>query len=161
MSEHKFLRECLVRISNASVTVCLAKRPSRSFRNYPCKQILTRLSTNFESYRHLVAFLKIFCFSDTRFDGHNVAAIFGKQGRLPIAVADPNMYRNHSPAIRHESYYGFQVAALLRRNGNEVPWGGAVPVPNFAVELDVHCYSISHAQRCALPAGGRDEMQPF
>ena len=34
-------------------------------------------SMNFESYSHLVAFLKIFCFLNTGFDGHNVAAIFG------------------------------------------------------------------------------------
>ena len=53
--------------------------------------------------RNFVAFLKIFCFSDIRLDRHNVAAIFGKQGSLPLGFADPNMYRNHSPAIRHES----------------------------------------------------------
>jgi hypothetical protein len=29
-----------------------------------------KLSTNFEVYSDLVAFLEIFCFSDTRFDGH-------------------------------------------------------------------------------------------
>jgi len=33
-------------------------------------------STNFEAYSHFVAFFKIFCFSNTRFNGHNVAAIF-------------------------------------------------------------------------------------
>src|SRR5215207_3694771 len=105
---------------------------------------------NFEAYSHIVPLLKIFCFSDTCFDGYNVAAIFGKQGSLPLGFADPYIHWNHSPAIRHESYYGFQVAALLRRNGNEVPWGGSTPVPNFAVELDVHRYSISNAQRPAL-----------
>ena len=60
-------------------------------------------STNFELYSHFVAFLKILCFSNTRFDGHNVAVIFGKQASLPLGFADPNMYRNHSPAIRHDS----------------------------------------------------------
>src|SRR6266498_424457 len=99
------------------------------FRNYPCKQILTGLSTNFEPYRHFVTFLKIFCFSDTRFDGYNIESIFGKQGSLPLGFADPNNYRNHSPAVSHKPYYGFQIVALLRRNGNEVPWGGTPPKP--------------------------------
>jgi hypothetical protein len=48
------------------------------FLNYCCKTDTTSLSTYFEPYRHFVAFLKIFCFSDARFDGHNVVAIFGK-----------------------------------------------------------------------------------
>jgi len=39
--------------------------------------VYSPFSMNFESYSHFVAFLKIFCFSDTRFDGHNIAAIFG------------------------------------------------------------------------------------
>ncbi len=34
---------------------------------------------DFEAHSHLVAFLKIFCFANACFDGHNVAAIFGKQ----------------------------------------------------------------------------------
>lgn len=32
-------------------------------------------STNLESYSHRVAYLKVLCFSNTRFDGHNVAVI--------------------------------------------------------------------------------------
>jgi hypothetical protein len=105
---------------------------------------------NFESYSDFVAFVKVFCFSDTRFDGHNVAAIFGKQGSLPLGFTDPNMYRDHSPAIRHESYDGFQAAGQLRGNGNEEPWGGAIPEPNLAIELDVHWHSISNAGRLAF-----------
>ena len=58
---------------------------------------------NFEPYGHFVTFFKVFCFSDTRFDGHEVATIFGKQGSLPFGVADPNVYWNHTPTIRHES----------------------------------------------------------
>jgi hypothetical protein len=63
----------------------------------------SNLSTNFEPYSQVVAFLKMFCFSDTRFDGHNVAAIFGKQRSLPLGFADPNMYRDHASTIGHES----------------------------------------------------------
>ena len=92
---------------------------------------------NFEPYSHFAAFFKIFCFSNTRFDGYNVAAIFGPQGSLPLGFTNLNIYWNHSPTIRHESYYGLQVAALLCRNGNEVPWGGAFPEPDLAVEFDV------------------------
>ena len=93
--------------------------------------------TNFEAYRHLVAFRQLFCFSDAVFYGHNVEAIFGKQGGLPLGFADPNRYRDHSPAISHQPGYGFQVAARLLRNGNEVKRGRAFPKPNLAVELDV------------------------
>lgn len=93
---------------------------------------------NFEPYGNPDAFLKMFCFPDTRFDGHNVATIFGKHGSLPLRSADPSGYRNHSPAIRYKSQYGLQVAALFRRNGDEVPGGGAAPVPNLAAELDIH-----------------------
>ena len=39
--------------------------------------IYSPFSMNFESYGHFVALLKVFCFSDTRFDGHNIAAVFG------------------------------------------------------------------------------------
>jgi len=39
--------------------------------------IYSPFSMNFESYGHFVALLKVFCFSDNRFDGHNIAAIFG------------------------------------------------------------------------------------
>lgn len=63
----------------------------------------SRVSANFEPYGHFVAFLKIFCFSDARFDGHDVAAIFREQGSLPLGFADPNMDRNHSPTISHRS----------------------------------------------------------
>ena|SRR5689334_13501397 len=79
---------------------------------------------NFEPYGNPDAFLKMFCFPDTRFDGHNVATIFGKHGSLPLRSADPSGYRNHSPAIRYKSQYGLQVAALFRRNGDEVPGAG-------------------------------------
>jgi len=37
---------------------------------------------NFESYSYTIAFFKIFCFADTRFDEHNIAAIFGKHRSL-------------------------------------------------------------------------------
>ena len=53
--------------------------------------------------RNFVAFLKIFCFSDTCLDGHQVAAIFWKQGSHPLRVTDAHMDRDDSPAIRHES----------------------------------------------------------
>ena len=95
-------------------------------------------SMNFEPYSHDVAFLKIFGFSDTHLDGHNVEAILGKQGRLPPSFADLYIGWNHSPAISHESQNGFQVRALLSGNVNEIPWGGTTPEPNFAVELDDH-----------------------
>lgn len=36
-----------------------------------------------------------------------------------------------------------QVMALLLRNGNEVPWCGAMPEPNLAAEFDVHGNIIS------------------
>jgi hypothetical protein len=51
------------------------KTPITLFSQPPCKQILTGLSTNFVPFSHFFAFLKIFCSLDTRFDGHNAAAI--------------------------------------------------------------------------------------
>ena len=124
-----------------------------------CQRILNvchhRLSMNFELDSHGVAFVEIFCFSDARFDGHKVESIFGEQGSSPLGVADPNLYRNHSPAIRHQARYRFQVAALLRRNGHEVERGGASPEPNFASELDVHWHSISNAQQWAFATAPR------
>src|SRR5206468_11588413 len=95
-----------------------------------------------------VTFLKIFCSPNTCFDRHNVAAIFVKHGSLPLSLADPSIYRNHSPAIGHESQNVFQVARRLRRNGNEVPWGWPPPVPNLAVELDVHCSVLTMRSIC-------------
>ena len=68
-----------------------------------CFNRYTHCSTNVEPYRHLVAFRKVFCFSNTRFDRHNVAAIFGKQRSRPLGFADPYMNRYHSPAICHGS----------------------------------------------------------
>ncbi len=62
-----------------------------------------RLSTKFEPYSNLVTFLKLFRFSDARFNGNDVATIFGKQRSLPLRFADPSMYRNHPPTISHES----------------------------------------------------------
>jgi len=58
---------------------------------------------NLELDSHVIAFLKIFCLPDTGFDGHNVAAIFGKQGSLPLGFANANFCRYHAPAIRYES----------------------------------------------------------
>jgi hypothetical protein len=101
-------------------------------------------SMNVELYRHDVAFGEIFGFANTRFDWHNVAAILGKQGRLPRGGADPNMDWNHAPAICHDARYGSQVVALLGWNGHEVPWGWAFPEPDRAVEFDVHSFSLSH-----------------
>jgi hypothetical protein len=46
-------------------------------------------------------------FKNDVFDGHKVAAIFGKQGSLPMGFADLSIYRDHSPAIRYESHYRF------------------------------------------------------
>jgi len=103
-----------------------------------CKQKLTLLSTNFESYSHLVTLLKVFCFSDTYFDGHKVETIFGKQGSLKLGLADPHVDRDHPPAIRHQPGYRFQLAGLLRRNRYEEPRGGSLPENNLAVELDNH-----------------------
>ena len=138
----------------------------RLFSKLPLYTRTHYLSTNFELYSHFVAFFKIFCFSDTCFDGYNITAIFGEQGSFPLGFADPNIYRNHSPAIRHESHYCIQGAGLLRRYGNEEPWGGAFPEPNFAVELDVHRYITSNAQRLAvclarLLRGTRRACRPY
>jgi len=122
---------------------------SRYFRDKAYEQLPTAVSMNFEPYSHFIAFFKIFCFSNTRFDGHKIAAIFGKQGSRPRGLADLNMYWNHSPTIGHESWYRFQLAALFLWNGNEVPWGRTSPEPDDAVELDVHFYSISNTRRPA------------
>src|SRR5512143_3673495 len=100
---------------------------------------------NFEPYGHFLPFLKIFCFSNTRFDGHQVETIFGKQGRLPLGLADPHLYRDHSPAVSHESRYRLQVAALLRRNGDKEPRGRTFPEQNLTAKLEDHWYSISNA----------------
>jgi hypothetical protein len=62
-----------------------------------------RLQTNFEPNSHIVAFLKTPWFSDARFDGHNVVAIFGELGSPSLSVVDPRMYRNHSPTKGHKS----------------------------------------------------------
>src|SRR5512133_1971705 len=101
-------------------------------------------SKNFQVYSYLVAFHKIFYLSHNRFDGHNITAILREQGSLPLGFADPHMDRDHAPAICHKSRYGFQVAALFRWNGNEVPRGWTLPEPNLTVERNVHRYSISN-----------------
>jgi len=62
------------------------------------------------------------------------------QGSRPLSFADAHTGWKHTPAICHVTGYGFQVAALLRGNGDEVPGGGAFPEPDFAVELDVYEY---------------------
>ena len=87
---------------------------------------------HFELDRNPVALIEILSRSDAGFDRHDIALIFGKQGRLPLSFANAHTGGDHSPAISHECGYGIQVAALLRRNGNEVPRGGATPEPNFA-----------------------------
>src|SRR5512133_1090152 len=101
---------------------------------------------NLEPYSHVVAFLKVFCFSDTRFDGYKIETSFGKQGSLPLGFADANMHRDHSPAIGHQSRDRFQVAAVLRRNSNEEPGGGSLPEQNGTGKFNVHWHSISNAQ---------------
>ena len=45
----------------------------------------------------------VFYFADARFNRDNVAALFGKQGGLPLGFADANDCRNHSPAVTHHS----------------------------------------------------------
>lgn len=77
-----------------------------------------------EPYRHCVTLLKILGFSDTRFNGYKVTSVLGKQGSRPLGLADPNVYRDHTPTIGHEPGDGFQVLALLLRNGNEEPGAG-------------------------------------
>ena len=96
------------------------------------------LSMDFDPYGYCVTFLKIFRFSNTRPDGHNVAAIFREHGSFPFGFADPGIDRYHSPAICHESQYGFQVAALFRWDGDEEPWSGSSPEPDFAFKFDFH-----------------------
>lgn len=99
----------------------------------------------------MVAFIKIFRASNTRFDRHDVKAIFGEQGGLPLRFADPHMYRNDAPAIRHKSGYRFQVMALLFGNGDEKPRGWTLPEPDRAAKLEVHRHSISNAHEGDLP----------
>jgi hypothetical protein len=91
--------------------------------------------------RDSVAFLKLFGFADTGFDRHKVAVLFGKQGCLPRGFADPNLYRKHAPTIGYKAGYGFQVTALLQRNGHEKPGSRATPEPDYAIEFNVHGYS--------------------
>ena len=106
----------------------------------------TRFSMDFESYSDCVAFLKIFGFANTRFDGHNITVIFRPQGSLPFGFADSNRYGDHSPAIGHQAGDGVDITALFFRNSHEEPRCGSPPKPNYATELDVHWHSISNAE---------------
>src|SRR5215207_1936368 len=118
------------------------------------------LSTNFETDADRVAFRKVFCFADVRPDGHKVEAVFREQGRFPLAPADPDTYRDHSPAIRHECRYGFQGLGLLFRDGHEEPRGRALPEPDLAAKLDVHGHSISNGF-ALLFVSGLLRLSPF
>ena len=121
------------------------------------------LSPHFKQYRHAVAFLQIFCFSDARFDWHKIAAIFGEQRCFPLGVPDPDMHRNHPPTVGYDSGNGFQVPALLLRNCHEEPGSGSLPEPDLTLELDVHWHSISNPQysrRIGSGARGRAYFLP-
>jgi len=48
---------------------------------------------NFESHSHGIAYLKVFGFSDTRFDGHNVAAIFARNSLKSPHLTNLNSIR--------------------------------------------------------------------
>jgi len=96
-----------------------------------------------EMERDCIAFPKIFCFSDAVFDGHQVAAIFGKQGGFPDGFSNANIHGDHAPAISHQTGYGLQRAALIQRNCDEIKGGWTPPVPNIAAKFDDHSYSIS------------------
>lgn len=113
---------------------------------------------NFEPQGHCIAVHEIFCFSDNRLDGYKITPVFGKQGCLKLGFPDPHMNRYHSPAIRHDSRYGFDVTAMFRWNGDEVKRGGTSPDKNFTAELDDHWYSISKA--CLHPQAKLADSHP-
>ena len=115
-----------------------------------------KYSTNFQPHGYFVALFKVFCFSDAYFDGHEITAIFGKERSLKFSIADPHVDRNHSPAIRHQAGYSFDVLGFLRWNRNEEKWCWPPPVNNFATEFNNHSQSISNAQRSA----GREKCMP-
>jgi len=81
--------------------------PQESDFDYATRQLgherLATFSNDLKSDGHFVAFFKLFRFSDTRFERHNVGLIFRPQSSLPHRFANPNGYWDHSPAIRHSS----------------------------------------------------------
>lgn len=103
-----------------------------------------RGSTQVEADRHFVAFFQSLCFADVRPDGHQVAAIFGEQRRLPLALADSHRDRDDPPAVRHEAGDGFDVLRLLLGNGDEVPGSRTSPEEDLTAEFKVHGQSISN-----------------
>jgi len=101
---------------------------------------------DFDLYGHLIAFVEVFLFADTRLDRHEVAAIFGEQGSSVLGFTNPHMDGNHAPAVGHEAGDGFYRAAVLGRNRDEKPRGGSAPEDDPSAELDVHGWSISNAE---------------
>ena len=95
-------------------------------------------SANFKAQGHMIAFFKVFHFSDTGFDGHKVTSLLGDQGCLKLGFADPNSDRDHTPSICHHSRNGFYILGMVFGNGDEEPWGGSSPEPYLAAELDDH-----------------------
>lgn len=102
--------------------------------------------TNVELYRNTVAFVKGFRFSHTGFDGHDVAAIFRVQRRLPLGLTNPDGCRNHSPTICNGSRYGPKVFAFPLSNGDEIPWGRTSPEPDRGVEPELHGSPTVHSK---------------
>jgi hypothetical protein len=68
---------------------------------------------------------------------------FSSPGRSSVAWAS------------YEPRYSFQDAALLLRNGHEEPWGGSLPEPDLAVELNIHGHTMANAQRNPSAARGQ------
>lgn len=115
--------------------------------------------THFKPDLHSVAFLKLLRISDAVFKGHEIAAIFGKQGSLPLRFPDPDLSRDHSPAVSHDAGDGFQAMALLRRHGHEVKRRRPSPKPDLALELDVHGSIIPDAKLYRFGAGAQRVFQ--
>lgn len=102
-------------------------------------------SANVEVDGDGVTFVDFFGFAHAGFNGDDVAVVFGEEGGGPGGFADAGLDGDHAPAVGDEGGYVFEVAALFGGHGDEVPGGGAFPVPDFAGELDVHWESIADA----------------
>lgn len=104
----------------------------------------TCLLMDFKLNCHLVVFLKVFRFADTCLDRYEIAIVLWKQGSGVFCFPDLHVDGDHSPAIRHQIWYVYYCAAVLRRNFDEEPWRWPAPEDDLATELDVHWQSISN-----------------